>query len=1204
MKRKKTSAPKKQLFDRVGRRSFLRLAGISTLGTGISGCQRSSSLGGGAEDNLFSSAQEEFRGRFEGLRGRSWRVQILRPEDLLAMEIEFFGLARRRLLLFKPRAQAQAYLTIRFPSQSILESATLEGSDPNQLVVPPRPIYMRLGGPSRLVFEVPKDFRSVPYTLEDVLGLISRCRLVVAPHAKRRNRFDFVSPNFAQARSLRPQTPIQAILELRRHGRLLAQAPSLDEQDSSRELVRPALLGVTGPAPSPTVYQSAIEMPFRLLVSPDETAAFAHRTSLAEHGETDVIRHELWHTRLATRNRFSGLPDESFARLPVLRALETRNYGANDDLPSNTPFSLTQANRDDIVKNTTEFKSRTEWREPIQVNRLMLSSLGGYLDSRAAWQKAPRLLAWNHQAALGRDHYVRTVTRGYLFPFRHEARLVTITERKVVKGVASLYQRSYIVLHEPERSYPPTQRAVPFSKIRFTQLETPNIYGVKAAPEAFGVFLPNADGTAPGPVYLFPIAATDRDGVTHALEAAAVFVPADASTGDVDVGQIPTAQNIYASMPPLNLGRRFALAESLDSNDGVFELASMKLQNAAPENETLFAPAMLEAEIEVEALRPLVGSVVKKSFAFAEPYIRSGFDHDKNPWQTTLALLDAANPAPISFSGNSKNSGGFIEPGVAMRALSRVHGPIGSAQALVANAGNTVASFAAEEYFGDLLNKVLLFGTLPFSAIIDALGGLDCVPKIVSKAIDEGEAFLNDQIALAKMLLDLPEEVVTSQIASIRNQFDEIESAFGDFQRSPDVDKVEALVTSIADLASPLGQLVSVIPALSAPNLTDNLKRRIKTLAAQLRDALDNSAVTFVRKFLEGVEAAKSLSANLEWRPPLKADPLGIFDPVTRNAELILAVEARAKNQPGKAAGVELMASLENFDVVLFGTDAKMLIFSFGKLQFRISGNKKPEIDVIFDDIKFDGILSFVEKLRSILPFSGFSDPPDVDVTSEGIVASFTLPIPNIAVGIFSLENMSLSAQFKLPFIGEPMSIFFGFCSREAPFVLTVAFLGGGGYFGITAYADAAELFTEGLSRPPVKSTRLEAALEFGASLSMDIGVASGSITVVAGVYFSIEFEDGQRNGLLRGYFRMRGEVSVLGLINASIELRMELEYEFETKKLVGRAVIEVEVSVLCFSASVKIEVERKFSGNNDDPTLAEVMDESHWAEYAAAFAA
>ena len=128
--------------------------------------------------------------------------------------------------------------------------------------------------------------------------------------------------------------------------------------------------------------------------------------------------------------------------------------------------------------------------------------------------------------------------------------------------------------------------------------------------------------------------------------------------------------------------------------------------------------------------------------------------------------------------------------------------------------------------------------------------------------------------------------------------------------------------------------------------------------------------------------------------------------------------------------------------------------------------------------------------------------------------------------------------------------------------------------------------------------------LEAGACLAVDFGVASGSISAMIGIYMRLEFDKGS----LAGYFRLRGEVDVLGLISASIELYMELSYQFSTGKMIGRATITVQVKVFLFSCSVKISAERQFAGSNGDPSFREVMVNAdgsapHWSSYCEAFA-
>jgi hypothetical protein len=214
-------------------------------------------------------------------------------------------------------------------------------------------------------------------------------------------------------------------------------------------------------------------------------------------------------------------------------------------------------------------------------------------------------------------------------------------------------------------------------------------------------------------------------------------------------------------------------------------------------------------------------------------------------------------------------------------------------------------------------------------------------------------------------------------------------------------------------------------------------------------------------------------------------------------------------------------------------------------------------------------------------------------VSTEGVTAGFTLGLPNVSVGVFALENISLGADARIPFLGsEALTIGFHFCTREKPFRLTVMMIGGGGFVAI-------RLSPRGL-------VVLEMALEAGACLSIDLGVASGSVSIMVGIYLRLEADAGS----LTGYFRIRGEVDVLGLITASITLELSLTYEFASGKMVGRASIEIEVEIFLLSFSVSVSVERRLAGSNGDPTFEQVIGllpdgtSPAWSAYCAAFAA
>jgi hypothetical protein len=305
----------------------------------------------------------------------------------------------------------------------------------------------------------------------------------------------------------------------------------------------------------------------------------------------------------------------------------------------------------------------------------------------------------------------------------------------------------------------------------------------------------------------------------------------------------------------------------------------------------------------------------------------------------------------------------------------------------------------------------------------------------------------------------------------------------------------------------------------------------------------------------------------LDWEPQLRdyPDPPKAIFVTTPGSRLKLHVDAQAKAAP------EIDCTLEQFALRLV-PDFECIELHFGKASFRTKAGK-PDIDVQLDRIEFIGALSFVEQLRKIIPLDGFSDPPAINVTPSGADATLSLSVPSLTLGMFSLENISFGAGFLVPFDERSLAVRFNFCQRQEPFLLTVSALGGGGFFLI-------ELDARGMQR-------LEAALEFGASLSMNFGVASGGVHVMAGIYFAYETAKG---AVLTGYFRAGGNVTALGIVSVSIELYLALTYEFPSGKAVGEASLTIEIEVFLFSASVEIRCQRKFAGSKSDPPFEEVM--------------
>ncbi|PHA28020.1 hypothetical protein [Bacillus wiedmannii] len=274
---------------------------------------------------------------------------------------------------------------------------------------------------------------------------------------------------------------------------------------------------------------------------------------------------------------------------------------------------------------------------------------------------------------------------------------------------------------------------------------------------------------------------------------------------------------------------------------------------------------------------------------------------------------------------------------------------------------------------------------------------------------------------------------------------------------------------------------------------------------------------------------------------------------------------------------------------------ANAMMLKFSALKFTAENGKKMDVSAEGLDLVFKGPLEFVETLKNIIPKNAFSDPPFVNVTATGVTAGFTLGVPSFGVGIFSLQNINLSAALSLPFVDQPAGVKFSVSERQKPFNVSVMGFAGGGFFSL------------GLSAKGIES--IEASIEFGGNISINLGVASGGVYIMAGIYFGMVGEEVK----LTGYLRCGGNVSVLGLVSVTVEFYLGLTIRKKANTHVevwGQATLTVGVKIAFFSKSISLTVERKFAGPKGDPTFAQIMGPEYeggypyeWEKYCMAFA-
>jgi hypothetical protein len=980
-------------------------------------------------------------------------VQITRALDLLDVEIELVNLApdvNEHTRLVRADPAAEALLVAHFAPQSLAEAASFEvpgtaaqfvdpsqpgagqRNEPGPPTPPDLPIPRRLARPSRLSFRVPDDIDSLPYTLD---GLLDWSRLV--PHVNARA----VSP--AAARERRPDTVIEA----------------------------------------PAERETALEVPYRLVISPNERSGWNH----ARHAVTHAGRTELWHTRLGVRE--GELIREDVAEDRTVRAIWSPDYRPRPSPapPEDAPFrtSLAPDDRHQIVRLTSDFgialaivvggdvllRERHE-PEPIWADRLMLSALGAWADLRGAWDLPVRVRereqlsveAWQHLATQGRDHLARVVYAGYLYPTCHRASLIKTTERKLqtIGGapVATLRQRFNVLVREPERSYAPSAykhrgRENPFVRsIRVHTVLTPNLALPSALPGTAASFW-IADGTEP---FRFACTGIDVRGRPVDFHMSALFVRADdrSKHDALDAGYRAANPQWRASRVS---GRSItfapASAERPDSTTLDTETVTLvALPPVAPDSETPFVPLLEEATVRLPAVERLIASIGPQKIKLADAYLDAGVN--------AAALFAEVLSAP-ALQIPAERAGALATPNLTITGLSERLGPLGGVPGDLANGTFDPSSFFA--------SSARLLGGIELSAIVDPAFGDSQFPVIGS----------NHEV------VDGVPSVVTTL------SFKPAVHEFGSFRRR--------------EAGGP--------PAL----LID----------------------TVVRRPLVGSAAPEHV----------------------------------------------VHGSLSQFTLRLAG----VISIAFDELRFDRRGEGGLEVRAVLpeDAIRFEGALEWIGELQKAIPTGLFGSGLSLDVQATGVRAGYTFALPPIEVGVLSIKNASISAGVFLPFLQDQARVRFAFCERHRPFQLVVTLFGGGGFLAIAVGMDGVEV--------------VEASLEFGGAFSLNLGVASGSVEVMAGIYFKWErISPTEDRVLIVGYVRMGGAIEALGIITVSVMFYLGLSYQSDGK-VRGQATLTVKVEIAMFSASVNLTVEKSFGGSAADPNFGQAIAASDWSKYAECFA-
>ena len=999
-------------------------------------------------------------------------ISVIRPEDHLVLDLEF------RDVDFTPptgttpgevRGAANAFLIVHFQPQHIHEQAFYQpgaelpdpappgpgpGAPGVESPTPPGSVQSRLSGPSRLAFRVPAG-EAFPYTLDGILGALDRLPLSVTPVSA-------FNPELTGC------LPLDLVLRVFRFP----------------------------PAPKvvpPEATHTALEVPWRLILSPDDFGVWSHATGPVSHDDWT----ELWHTRLASRRnadpRVRAVWSPDFNPNAILAGFDPANPTSSD------PFraSLEARDRSEIVHLTSNHYIEDFIPSPVETERFMLTSLGSTMTVEGIWnppevQKGPpgtiSLVNWRHDASIGRDQFVRVVRRGYLVPTGHQATVVRITERKFFPTtgetpgfVAYLFQTTFIVVKEFVRTYDP--RSMPFRKVEIRTRQTPNL-ALPSAHELMtgknqSAFWPHLDGPSPAPTddepFLFDVIVTDWSGKTSRFGTPLAFV--DQAIHNADPTAVRTAYNAAAvALRTAQVGGQgVTFAPSTTPGDTTLDTNAVSwLADPRTGDGPQFQPRVDEAKVVIPAVKQATGGTGESTIGWEQSYLdAAGAGNAIGNPANVFALVKSATP--LDF-GSTERSGGLVAPDLTISGLSRNLGPIGG---------------AASDMVGGKFDPTKIFGA------VKLLGGIELMKLVDNLGVTDAMAAAN---RLPKLVTERKaDRIVTTYVWELTR------------------DQILPKPADTPELFIPEPSTTFVLKA--------TVEKKLDTTtppAAKVEGKLTDFAVRF---------------------PPKKGDEL-----------------------------VQL---------------------TFDSVSFIAEPGKKVDVSIDLRGFEFLGILGFVNRLQEFIPLDGFNDPPNLAIVTSphpGVELGYTLGIPTIGIGIMTMQNVSLSASVFLPFGDNPLNFRFAFCEREQPFILTVSLFGGGGFFAMNVGVE--------------KVVMIEAALEFGAAVAINLGVAAGQVSIMAGFYF-------QKAGdafVLTGYFRASGSLSVIGIITVSLVFYLGLTYaskgaaaDQHPGTLWGQAKLTVKIEILFFSTSVSVSMEREFAGS--DPTFRELIPPTSWVEYCNAFA-
>lgn len=798
--------------------------------------------------------------------------------------------------------------------------------------------------------------------------------------------------------------------------------------------------------------------------------------------------------------------------------------------------SLTSSDRVDIVNLTTDFTA-PGWAYA-GYNRFQVTALGADLDIEADWSGGTsNLEKWRHITSTGRDQFVRVVHRGYLYPLGLRAVLIDVTERFLLQDPANptgfsdavLQQYQIIKVQQYTKSYPapgqPYSADWPFTQVTMKTIVTPPIIpqNVAGLPVQGGESQLMQIFLYSSPEFQWTYVLTDENGTEAHVTGPLCFMNAGTGSG---ANNWPS-EYTDSTMAPIRDAYNDTVAVA--SRQGTLNGEHLKYapEGSGKVGSSTHPTYRITLEAATVDFDPASGLPAAASQPSSGPQSAASLQQALQPaFYPVLAQALVKLPAADGLSRGSfvdQASVGAPVPGISLQ----YYAPYVQ-NGYTGNPGSVYMALT------DYVNGGAAGGpALKFPG--DAVGGIG-TPNIKA-------AGLSTTAGLVSGDLD----------TYAQNGAQDPTSYFPASLVGPDSPQLFGGL-KLSDLISgglaqpPLMQLPDIVNSLD-PNTLE------RTITYDLEVPL------------------------LPWPPPASDGTGAVFLPQGYDANntdvtATLNLHALVQISPQGASNFTVTGTITPFTVNILGSSGGLnfLQIPFNRAEFTSQSGKKPDIKVLIGQVTFEGALSFVNALEQFiedLGGSGFK----INVTPTGITGGFNISLPDISIGMVDISGLAMSAAVDVPFLGQPATATFSFASKEKPFTVAVSMFGGSGYITLVLGLHEVQQVTAGIN--------------FGGNFELDLGVASGGIQLVAGIFYNYSDAQGVQ---LTGYVKLSGGVTVLGFLSVGVTLDLSLTYQATpagSSYVSGSATLTLSVGIFCFHVSFGFTITKQFSGSGSPPPAA-----------------